>query len=330
MKKLLASLAALIAFVGVLSFNVQYGDLRFDVDGWTVRHWDFVPVSIRLNEGCALPRSGGYPCGSTTGTTYTLSGPTSVAAINTTSTAFTVAGIGTASATITPNDSSHGGVFSPATVTLNNQSPQNFTYTPLQAGTYNIATTNSGTLTNPTPISFTTAPSIAPGYPAMTVGWAASHDGTITTAQAGDPFGGANATKIGEGTANDYHTLASSGITTVSGQNYTMSIMVHAGSGGSTRTLEAQLVDNVNFASGLDLVVDPVACTVSTGGWGGFTIASSNQRTANLGSGWCLAQVTGSINVTSAIIQLFLLNGGNETYAGDGASNLLVYGPALE
>lgn len=94
-------------------------------------------------------------------TTYTLTGP-STGTVGTATSNFTVQASGhlSSSVTVTPNDSSHLGTFSPTSVTLasGTNTSATFTYTPLYyGGPFNIATTNSSTLTDPSAIAFTSS-----------------------------------------------------------------------------------------------------------------------------------------------------------------------------
>src|SRR6185312_9506492 len=155
MKRLLVSLTvALAVFVGV-SFNWTAGDSRFGVANMTVRHWSLVPELIIIKPACAAGfiKSGGGPCGGSG--TFTLSGPTTLA-LNVAST-FTVQPVRSLSSpvTVTPSDGSHGGIFSPTSVTMSGAGAQTFTYTPLQVTSISISAANGGGLTNPSPISTT-------------------------------------------------------------------------------------------------------------------------------------------------------------------------------
>ena len=87
----------------------------------------------------------------------TLSGPTTGTA-GSPSANFTVGTnnpIASGSVVVTPSDSSGGGTFSPASVTLTSSTATaTFTYTAAAAGTYSIAVTNNASLANPSAISF--------------------------------------------------------------------------------------------------------------------------------------------------------------------------------
>lgn len=330
MKRIIAFAALVAVLVAGLSFDFSAGDLRYNLVNHTFRHWDWV-VSYR--PACAFVKSGGFPCGSSaaagggsgSATSYTLTGP-STGLINTTSSNFTVQANGTTTALVTPADASHGGVFSPATVNLSNVSPVNFTYTPLQTGTFNISTTNGGALTNPAAISFS-IPNIAVGYPGMAGGtWIGQNDGTLATGVAGDPFGGSAAAKLTEGTATGalHNASAASTFAVTPTQTYTSAIMVKNGSG--TRQFNWHFTAS-DFSSGAILIISPGTCTGTTVSWGSTVVNGTTFRTANLASGWCLAEMSVTPGFSTAINQAFLNAGGNETYTGDGASNILMYGP---
>lgn len=317
MCRLLKSLGflATVCLFGLLSFNPS-GDLRYSVDGWTLRHWDIVPS---VKPACALPRSGGYPCGSSAGS-YTLSGP-STGNIDVAG-QFTLRGNGPTTVLITPSDASNHGIFSPTTINLSGVNPVTFNYSPLQAGTYNISTANGGALTNPTPISFTVSNLASSGYPGLTATWGVQNASTITTGQTG-PFGGTDAAKITEDSSLNYHNIAYAGISVNTGQTYTLSVMVKEGTG--SRNID------VSFVAPDSSQALAAAFNASTGAflndtsWGGIVVSSTN--TLSLGSGWFLVQVSGTLGtMTSGNFVLWMDGGSNTvgTYQGDGASNILV------
>lgn len=318
------ALAAFVAAFGI-SVNWDYGDLRWSVFNHTLRHWHVV---LAGKPACA---AGFYfthgPCGGVvTGSSYVFTGDHS-GKINAASNNFTVQGVNLASVTITPSDSSHGGIFSPTSVTISGSNAGAFTYTPLQAGTYNLATTNNDSLTNPSPISYT-VPNLLQSYPGFTSPWATSA-ASATTGQP-DPFGGSNATLITEDTSNAYHFFGDdTPVSVTSGQLYTYGIMIKAATG--TRSLDWYIAASGSFNSGADLVINPATCTItSSGGFGGTVIGATTTRTTGLATGWCLATLQFTPNFTSASERTFLNSGGNDVYTGDGASGLYLYGAFLE
>ncbi len=87
-------------------------------------------------------------------TTYTLTGPSGgtngVASRN-----FTVTPNGIFTGTITPNDNSDGGTFTPTSLTWTESGlAKTFTYTPASTGAKTIAATNDGGLSNPSSLTF--------------------------------------------------------------------------------------------------------------------------------------------------------------------------------
>jgi hypothetical protein len=324
MKKFLLFSGVMVAFLAIFagtSINWHYGDLRFAIVNHTMRHWTFVEA---VKPACAAGfiMSGGYPCGNAG--SYAMAGPSS-GDINTAYT-YTDKANGATGVTATPSDSSHGGVFSPTTVTLSS-APSTFTYTPLQTGTYNLSSTNSGSLTNPSPISFTSN-NLLPGYPGFTTGWTSSSS-TVTTAEANDPFAGSNAALLTENSATGaYHFIyTTSNVTVVSGQAYNFGIMVKAATG--TRGLDANFYKNDSTSGGI-ISINPAGCSATISSFGGTTISNGAVRTANLGSGWCLALATITPNFTTLNVHLYLTSGGNEVYNGDGVSGLYIYGPFVQ
>lgn len=328
-KAILGLLLAAVAFFG--SIDPQYGDSRFPLAGESLRGWKLVPNVVLIKSACAgglVLRTGGGPCGSAPATTYTLTGPSSFT-LNQSTTNFTVQPVGTLSSpvTITPSDGGHGGSFSPASVTMSGAGAQTFTYKALQVGTFTISTTNGGSLTNPSGISVT-SPNAAPGYPAMTGGtWAINNDSTFLNAVAGDPFGGANASSLTEGSATNYHSAINQAAFTLNAnQQYTISFFVKQGTG--TRNIDIWLM-NGPFSEALAASFNPSACAfVTDQSFGGPTIVSHS--TTVIGS-WCLAQFSGTLgNFTTAFIQLILDTGTAINYTGDGVSTVDVYGPVVQ
>lgn len=318
-------LVALVLFV-IFSFDFIAGDLRYNFGDWTIKHWNVVPVEIRFNEACALPRSGGFPCGSGTATSYTLTGPTS-GLINVATSNFAVAANGTSTATITPADASHNGIFNPATVNLSGLSPQNFTYKPLQTGTYNISTTNSGTLTNPAAISLT-VPNLLGGYPGLTTPWGQNNDATLTTGVAGGPFGAADAASLKEGTAANFHGAIINYTDTANTQRV-VSIFIKQSVG--TRNIDVELDECTGFTAAFGATFNPSnGNVVGSFAFGGGVVASTSTP-VSIGSGWWLEQVTGTVgNFTNICTQIFMNNGVGNNYTGDGTSTVLLSRASVE
>lgn len=324
MRRLLKSLGFLttVCLFGLLSFNPS-GDLRYNVDGWTIRHWVLAPS---VKPACALPRSGGYPCGSSgAATSYTLSGPTTGSLGQATSN-YTVQANGTAAQTITPNDTSSCGFFTPTTVNLANTNEIFFTYTPIKTGSYNIATTNSGTLTNPAAIGFSIS-NLLPGYPGFTAGWTGSSL-TLTTGVA-DPCGGSAAASILENTTNDYHQVLSSSVTLTANQTYTISMIVKQSVGSDDILIG---LSDPTAAAEFYGIFNPSNGQLSTSSsWGGATVSST--RSIAVGS-WWLVQVVGTLgNFTSGVFSIDMLLSTDiapSPHLGDGTSKILIYGAALQ
>lgn len=326
MKRIIASLIALAVLAGA-SVDWQHGDSRWSSRGWTMRHWALVPDVIFIKPACAAGfiRSGGGPCGGAT--TYTFAGPNG-GVIDQTTTNYTVQPVGSLSTSVvvTPSDASHGGIFAPTTVTMSGAGAQSFTYTPLQPGTYNLSVANGGGLTNPSPISFTVA-NLLPGYPGFTTGWTSTGDVALTTGIAGDPFGGSAAAKLTEDGATSPHAIiTSTPFAETAFSSHIMSTWIKAGT-GSARNVALSMADSTNAAQ-ITGVFDPVACT--------FVFdASSNgavvSHSANVINSWCLVQITGTLgNFTSANALVYVFNGTNFSYAGDGTSNVLIYGASMQ
>lgn len=323
MKKLLVFLFA--AFIG-LSLDVRVGDLRYSVDGYTVRHWEVVPQATFFKPACALVKSGGYPCpGSGGATSYTLTGP-ATGTIGIVSSNYTVTGNGTTNAVVTPADASHGGVFNPTTVTLNNNAPVTFTYDPLQVGTYNISTTNGGGLSNPAAISFSVSNALS-GYPSFVQPSPFQlNDTTVTNGVAGDPFGGSNASNLVEDNVATYHYIFQN-YTDTSGITRSVSAFVKNNSG--TRNAIISLCDT-GFSACFQGTWTPSTCTLVQTGVQGTGIINSTTEKA-ISNGWCLVSITGTLGAfTSVEFGLSLANGTTQNYQGDGTSSLLIYGASIQ
>ena len=123
------------------------------------------------------------PRGCASAPSYTFTGPnTGTVGVPGTYTVEAGASLG-GSVTVTPA-SANGGTFSPTTVVLPSGSPtaETFTFTPANAGTYNLATTNSGGLANPPAISFTaTGGSVTALYIAPATAIPAGNDSNACT-----------------------------------------------------------------------------------------------------------------------------------------------------
>jgi hypothetical protein len=330
-RAIVAATLALAVFIG-LSFNWTAGDSHFGVANRMIRHWSLVPELVIIKPACAagFNKSSGGPCGGGGGGagTYTLAGPSTLM-LNVTTANYTVQPVGSLGSpvTVTPTDGGHGGIFSPTSITMSGAGAQTFTYTPLQTGSYTIATTNGGGLTNPSAISVS-SPNAAPGYPAMAGGtWGNNNDSTFTTGAAGDPFGGSNTASIQEGSATNFHSaITQATFAVTSGQQYTVSFFIKNSSG--SRKLDYWLM-SADFSTALGGSFDPAACSfLGDQSFGGPTIASTATRV--VGS-WCLVQYTGTLGAfTAADIQIFLDTGAALNYAGDGTSKILLYGPVVQ
>lgn len=125
-------------------------------------------ISVTNDGGLTNPSNITLTASSTAATALTLTGPSSGIS-GVASTNFTVSTNGTLSAsnTVTPSDSSGGGTFTPATLTLGpGTTSGTFTYTPGSAGSKSISITNTGGLTNPAALTYTSVPAtVAAPYP---------------------------------------------------------------------------------------------------------------------------------------------------------------------
>jgi hypothetical protein len=314
--------AVFAVFIGG-SVDFHYGDLRYVVDNWTMRHWDFVHA---VEPACADigVDSGGYPCGG--GSTYTFLGPTT-AAFATTTPNYTVQPVGslTTPSVVTPHDATHACIFAPATVTISGGGAQNFTCEPLKSGTGNVTVTNSTGLSNPAAISLAVANS-AVGYPSFASGWSAS-DVTVGTGVS-DPFGGTAAISLTEDTSNSQHLTQESLFTDTANTQRTIWVMVKNGSG--TRNINLALRANGSGA-GFGCVFSTAGAVVLSYAFGGSTIASTGASSTGLAAGWTLISVTGTVGATTGVfISMNIDSGTSDSYTGDGASNILLYGPVRE
>jgi hypothetical protein len=120
-------------------------------------------ISVTNSGGLTDPASLSY---TSVASTYTLTGPSS-GTVLVASTNFTVAlpggGSVSGTVTITPNDSSGGGTFTPTTVNLTTGAPSaTFAYTPATTGAKTIGVTNNGGLTNPGSLTYTVSGAFDP------------------------------------------------------------------------------------------------------------------------------------------------------------------------
>ena len=325
----LACAALVAAFVS--SVDMRHGDLRFDLNNLTMRHWDVVKANIAFNAGCAagfLP-SGGYPCGG--GTTYTLVGPSS-ASFAIASSNFTAAG-SSVGVTITPNDSSKHGIFTPSSVNLTVPGAT-FNYEALETGTITVATTNSDSLSDPAGISVTVANALSTGYPGFTSGWNLGNSAPTLTTGTADPWGGTTGATLTESSAvGAYQNIYTNTISAV--PTVTVALFVKQSVAGTNGTPSVELnINNPTFAAGGSVIVTPSTCVVvSTNSWGGATIISSSAtKPSGIGTGWCLAQFDIALGATytTSIEQIFVTSGNTDLITGDGTSALFIYGPVME
>lgn len=335
MRRFSLALGALLTFALGLSLDVRFGDLRYALGGKTLRHWTIVDA-VRV--ACAdFGDTGGSSCsgfvsgGGGAATSYTLSGPTS-GTIGVTTGNYTVQANGTTGVTVTPSDTSHGGIFNPTSMVLSNTTASTFTYVPLQIGTYNISTTNSGSLTNPSAISFSTVANLVSGYPDMTnSSWQCSACASFVNGLSPDPFGGAVASKTTEDTTTNFHiTFVTLTFSLVPTQNYTAAVFVKPGTG--TRNVALSMIETDAFANQVTAIFNPSTCAfVSNISAGTGTLASTS--TLALSNGWCLIEEVGAVGTSSVSgykVQISSVNGTTINYTGDGTSSLLYYGPSVE
>lgn len=330
--RIVLALAALLAIAGGLSVDWRFGDSRWGFAGEALRGWHLASNSLALvRPACAqFDETGGGPCGGSAGaTSYTMTGPSS-GTIGQASMNFTLTPNGNSSATVTPSDSSHHGLFVPTAPAFSGSGAKTFTYEPLQAGSWNISATNSGSLTNPPAIAFSVS-NLVTGYPGMTTCWIPAFGvPSITTGVSGDPFGGANAASITEDTSTGAHDIYCGPITVSSGESFVVSLMIKQGTG--TRNVAINLVENSGFASALYTVFNPSTCTfLQDYTYGTAALSSTNVSTTGLASGWCLVQESGTVGAyTSLNYQVQMMSGVNDSYAGDGASTVDLYGPVVQ
>jgi hypothetical protein len=321
----LAGLAA-VAFVGLVAGSVDwsFGDLRYSVADVTIRHWAVVPM---VKVACAHGgESGGFPCGNRS---YTFTGPAN-GSIGVATSNYTVqpASSLASSVTVTPADSSHHGIFTPTTVSMVGGGSQTFTYTPLQPGNYSLSTTNNGGLPNPAAISFA-VPNLLTGYPTLSDFSSSFPHFTVTGGQS-DPFGGSNATSLTEDTSNARHELDTPCVSVTAIQAYTVALVVKQSVG--TRGIEVDLAECGGSAAEGGSFNTSTGAVNGTFNFGGATAPTTSASSAGLASGWNLVTVKGSVgNFTSAYVAILTDSGTfADSYAGDGVSTILVYGPVLQ
>jgi len=142
--------------------------LNGDFDGTVSNNTPQTILTLQNLEGAIIVNSITSPgSGSTTATSYTLSGPTS-GIVSEASTDFTVSptdGDWPSGVTITPH-STGSGTFSPTSFSPSGSSSATFTYTPsMTTGSpHTISTTNSGTMTDPSGVAYTVNPATATTY----------------------------------------------------------------------------------------------------------------------------------------------------------------------
>ena len=153
---------------------------------------------------------------------------------------------------------------------------------------------------------------------------------TLTTGVSGDPFGGSAAASLLEDANSAYHFIyTSTPVTVTSGQSYTVSVMVKRSVG--TRNIDLSLLDPTAAAALVAVFNTSTGAFITSAGWGGSSLTSTASR--SMGSGWWLVQMTGTLGAYStANMDIWLDNGSNgiNTYAGDGTSTVLIYGPVIE
>lgn len=287
------------------------------------------PHVCALGDGSAFPNS----CATTVGaTSYTLAGPTA-GKIAQATTNFTAQPVGSVSPSVvvTPNDATHHGVFNPATITLAGSGAQTFTYQAFLSGTYNLSATNAGGLTDPAAISFAIANLYqAVGYPGFTSGWFANA-GTLATGISGDPWGGANAARFTENTANSAHALGPTTAVTISpNTNYTAWALVKRGTG--SRNAALKFVDD-SFAQQRSGVFDLGTCAfLADDSSGGGTLTDHVSFSgAPMGANWCFLIIRANVgNFTLGDVLIYEYSGTSQNYTGDGSSSLIVYGLGLQ
>lgn len=167
---------------------------------YTPSTYGFRSITAGNNRGMANPPQVGF---TSTASTYTLSGPAS-GYEGLPSGAFTVQlPVGASISgvlTITPNDASNGGTFTPATVQISTSSPSaTFTYTAASSGNKTIGTTNNGGLSDPSPLSYTSNVLVMPPDIAGLKLWLKADsigltDGTTITSWADSSSNGYNLT----------------------------------------------------------------------------------------------------------------------------------------
>jgi hypothetical protein len=315
-------------------FNPLYGDLRFSAGNWTVRHWSLVPAVERACAGEALAfplvTGGAYPCAAAMATTYTLTGPSS-GKVGIASSNYTVTPTGgTATAVVTPADTTNECIFSPTTVTFAGTGALTFTCVPLVAASGTVATTNNGGLTDPSGLALA-VPNLATtwGYPGFT-STLSTNGATLVTSVSGDPFSGTNAATLTEDTSTGVHFIDNSPApdTQTANTSYTYSTMVKQGSG--TRNASVGVCDST-FAACLVGIFNPSTCAfVSDGSTGGDALTS--HLSISLSNGWCLIEVVGTLgNFTSVFENTIMYSGTTESYTGNGTSFILMsYGIVRE
>lgn len=172
------------------------------------------------------------------------------------------------------------------------------------------------------------SPNLVSGTPGMVGGAYSAFNATVTTAAATDPAGGSNAVRITEDSTTANRHIDQGSITTGSTGQNTASVYVHTGSSGSRNVTFG--VYDTSFTNELGAIFSPTdGSFVSIGqNVGSGAIVSTGSQ--SVGNGWYRCWFTFTLNgnaPTSGFVGL--ASSTNYSYNGDGASNLLVWGPAV-
>lgn len=173
-------------------------------------------------------------------------------------------------------------------------------------------------------------PNLFPGYPTFPASFWAATRATLATGIAGDPLGGSQAVRLTEDTtATNSHFLGNVSATPIAPNGViTIEAFIKVGSSG-TRNFLIDITDG-SFTNGFFAGFNPsTGAVVTSGGTGTGTLIAASSVSA--GNGWFRVWAQGTIGSNAATAELFLeLASGTVTnYTGDGASNLLFYGPYM-
>jgi hypothetical protein len=169
---------------------------------------------------------------------------------------------------------------------------------------------------------------ILAGGNGMTSGWSLG-GATLTNGQPGDPCGGATASKLIEGAAAGGHSTYATTVSFAASTAYTCDIYFKALGSGSARNLLVY-ADDATFTHGA-FAIFRASDGVLTDSTVHSPTTMSSTNTSAAGS-WFRVGITLNFNAnTGNWMSFYLTNGttlGSQSYTGDGASGLLLWGPS--